>query len=507
MNLYLSSFTYTITEGNSDGTFSINQHNGTISTSNRGVDYNTKQTYSLIVVAQNMAHNCQRARIKINIHIISNSIKFNVVPIANVSEGTATGTVVGQVVATGGEGSLVYSLIAGNQNDTFNIDSTNGNLMLAKSLDYETETSYAITVRAVSTGSSINGNTTIYIQVQDINERPYFIMPHPALMKYSISVVENMPANIIGIFMAGDPDLSTTLNGTLVYQVSPDSLPFSVTSNGTLSSVRALDRETESVYELHLIVSDSCQVCNLSITALIQITVTDVNDNAPFFIFTTNHTEISEDLKLNTVIAEFIASDADEGSNAIIEFSLVPSNVPFTLNSSSGSLSLTGPIDYESVQSYSVTVTASNPGTSLAVTTTSTIQILNVNDNTPVISGEPYQVTVIENSPIGTLVTTINATDGDLGIHGEIRYTIISGDSGSYFDLNSTTGALTLKKITDREIVSSFSLVVRTRDKGTPLVRQDQTTVDITVSDVNDNPPIFKPNTYFVQLREDLLKY
>ncbi len=172
--------------------------------------------------------------------------------------------------------------------------------------------------------------------------------------------------------------------------------------------------------------------------------------------------------------------------------------------SSSGSLSLTGPIDYESVQSYSVTVTASNPGTSRAVTTTSTIQILNVNDNTPVISGEPYQVTVIENSPIGTLVTTINATDGDLGIHGEIRYTIISGNINLAFALNSGNGVLTINRNIDRESISSFSLVVRVRDRGTPQTREDQTTITVTVSDVNDNAPVFRPNSYSVQLREDL---
>ena len=205
----------------------------------------------------------------------------------------------------------------------------------------------------------------------------------------------------------------------------------------------------------------------------------------------------------NTAVAEYRATDADIGTNANIEYSLSPDNIPFTL-SVTGILSLTGPIDYETRQSYSVNITASNPGTALTATTTTTIQILNVNDNTPVITVEPYDIPVAENSPINTLLTTVRASDGDLGIHGDIRYTITSGNRDQTFSLNSVSGTLTLRKNLDREMISSFSLAVRARDRGTPQTRQDTTTISVTVTDVNDNAPIFRPDTYSVQLREDI---
>ncbi len=499
-------YTYSFIEGSGEGIFRIDPNNGRVfipSSGSPGVNFDTKRTHNLTVQAENRNQNCQIARIRINIRVISNRITFNRIPTLSISETAFTGTQLVQVVATGGANAIQYSIVQGN--GPFQIDSTNGRLTLRQTLDYETTQMYNILrVRAESVGTTVRGDVDITINVQDVNESPSFItacVRQPRGCAYTIT--ENRAPTNLGRIQASDPDLSTVANGMLQYQLSPSSTRFSIDNTGLLRTTGQLDREAQSSYTFTLTVSDRCSGCALSVTTAVRVTVTDVNDNSPIFTSNPATVRVREDLSRSSVVAEYRATDADEGSNAIIEFSLSPSNVPFTL-SSSGSLSLTGPIDYESVQSYSVTVTASNPGTSRAVTTTSTIQILNVNDNTPFISGEPYQVTVIENSPIGTLVTTINATDGDLGIHGEIRYTIISGNINQAFTLNSGNGALTVNRNIDRESISSFSLVVRVRDRGTPQTREDRTTITVTVSDVNDNAPVFRPSTYSVQLREDL---
>ncbi len=498
-------YTFSIIEGNGERIFRIDPNNGRVfipSSGSPGVNFDTKRTHNLTVQAENRNQNCQIARIRINIRVISNRITFNRIPTLSISETASTGTQLVQVVATGGANAIQYSIVQGN--GPFQIDSTNGRLTLRQTLDYETTQTYILRVRAESVGTTVRGDVDITINVQDVNESPSFITAcarQPRGCAYTIA--ENRAPTTLGRIQASDPDLPTVANGMLQYQLSPSSTRFSIDNTGLLRTTEQLDREAQSSYTFTLTVSDRCSGCALSVTTTVRVTVTDVNDNSPIFTSNPATVRVREDLSRSSVVAEYRATDADEGSNAIIEFSLAPSNVPFTL-SSSGSLSLTGPIDYESVQSYSVTVTASNPGTSRAVSTTSTIQILNVNDNTPVISGEPYRVTVIENSPIGTLVTTINATDGDLGIHGEIRYTIISGNINQAFTLNSGNGALTVNRNIDRESISSFSLVVRVRDRGTPQTREDRTTITVTVSDVNDNAPVFRPSTYSVQLREDL---
>ena len=421
-------------------------------------------------------------------------------------ETAAVGTQIVQVVASGGAGAIRYSIVNGNSEGKFSINSNNGRLSLDHALNYEDTQQYTIGVRAdsVGMGTTVTGRTNLAINVGDVNEQPSFATTcaiRSAGCAYTIT--ENSPPTTLGTIVATDPDLSTTPNGRLQYRLSPISARFSVDASGVLRSTRSLDRETQSSYAFTLTVSDSCVGCSLSASTPIRITVIDVNDNAPVFSLTHDTIQVSEDLPRNTAVAEYRATDADVGTNANIEYSLSPDNIPFTL-SVTGTLSLTGPIDFETRQSYSVNITASNPGTELSATTTTTIQILNVNDNTPVITGEPYRVSIAENSPINTLLTTLTASDGDLGIHGDIRYTITSGNHGQSFSLNSVSGRLTLRNNLDREVISSFSLAVRARDRGTPRTRQDTTTISVTVTDVNDNAPIFRPDTYSVQLREDI---
>ena len=500
-------YTYAIIEGNGDRIFSIDSTNGRVfipSSGSPGVDYNRRITHNLTVQAQNTNQDCQIARIRINIRVISNRIIFSNIPPRTVSETAAVGTQIVQVVASGGAGAIRYSIVNGNSEGKFSINTNNGRLSLVRALNYEDTQQYTIGVRADSVGTTVTGRTNLTINVGDVNEQPSFATTcaiRSAGCAYTIT--ENSPLTTLGTIVATDPDLSTTPNGRLKYQLSPISARFSVNASGVLRSTRSLDRETQSSYAFTLTVSDSCVGCSLSASTPIRITVIDVNDNAPVFSLTHDTIQVSEDLPRNTAVAEYRATDADVGTNANIEYSLSPDNIPFTL-SVTGTLSLTGPIDFETRQSYSVNITASNPGTALSATTTTTIQILNVNDNTPVITGEPYRVSVAENSPINTLLTTLTASDGDLGIHGDIRYTITSGNRDQTFSLNSVSGALTLTKNLDREMISSFSLAVRARDRGTPRTRQDTTTISVTVTDVNDNAPIFRPDTYSVQLREDI---
>ena len=501
-------YRYSFIEGSGDGIFSIDRNNGRVfirASGSLGVNFNRQRTHHLTVRAQNRHQRCQIARIRINIRVISNRIRFiNRNPIRTISERASPGILVIQVQATGGAGGIRYSIVGGNNERRFRINSITGRLFLDQALNYETTKSYTLRIRAVSVGFTVRGEINININIQDVNEQPFFTTSCARrLSGCSYRIAENLPVTTLGSIMANDTDLSTVSNGMLIYRLSSNSLPFSINSAGILRTTRALNRETRSFYSFTLRVSDRCRGCALSATTTIRVTVNDVNDNRPVFTSNPTSVEVSEDLPRNTVVAEYRATDADVGTNAVIQFTLTPNAVPFSL-SSTGTLSLTGSIDYETTQSYSVVITASNPRTSLVTRTTTTIQILNVNDNTPVITGEPYVATIQENSDIGTVVTTVTATDRDLGIHGEIRYFIISGNFGNSLAINSATGALTVNKNVDREIVSSFSLVVRAQDRGTPRTRRDMTTITITVSDVNDNAPIFRPNSYTVPLREDL---
>ena len=78
-------------------------------------------------------------------------------------------------------------------------------------------------------------------------------------------------------------------------------------------------------------------------------------------------------------------------------------------------------------------------------------------------------------------------SDADAGTNSELTYSLISGDVDAFL-INPNTGAISSKKLFDRETKASYTLTVRARDHGqTPL--EDTATVDITILDINDNSP------------------
>ena len=446
---------------------------------------------------------CQKARITINVQIVNNKITFQLTTSIILIETASIDTNVGQIEATGGKGQLQYSIIGGNDPQTFRIDPNTGQIYLNQTLDYGTTQSYVVIVHVVST-NNVSGNTKVSIEIQDVNEQPTFITPCAMLRTgCTFNIAENSPASTIAVIQGNDPDLQSLPNGILKYQLSSKTLPFTISPNGTLSSTMALDRELQSSYSFTLTLSDSCNGCSLSASTTIQVLVTDVNDNPPVFSLSPSLIQVQEDQLINSVVGQYAASDADDGNSALIEYSLEPDHLPFTLGPT-GILKLTGEIDYERVQSYSITVTASNPGTNMIVSTDTLIQIENVDDNTPVITGEPYILNITENTTIGTLLTTVTATDGDLGVDGEIQYSITTGNIGNSFAMNSVTGALTTINDIDREIVPFYSLEVQASGKGSSQVRKAVTTIAITVTDINDNSPVFNPDTYYIDIKENL---
>ncbi len=325
-----SSYSYSFIEGNEDNIFAIDPNNGRVfipATGSPGVNFDKKRTHNLTVQAQNTNQNCQIARIRINIRVISNHIDFNTIPVQNIPETTPVNTEITQVIGTGGLGNILYSIVGGNSEQKFSIDSDTGKISLVQTLNYETTDSYNISIRAESESIVVSGETVVTVNVQDVNELPSFNTTCARQSGgCSFSIAENTVATTLGRIEASDPDLPTVANGMILYQLS--STRFSIDNTGLLRTTGQLDREAQSSYTFTLTVSDRCSGCALSVTTTVRVIVTDVNDNSPIFTSNPATIQVSEDLPHNSVVAEYRATDADEGSNAIIEFSLAPSNVP-----------------------------------------------------------------------------------------------------------------------------------------------------------------------------------
>ncbi|PAA58882.1 hypothetical protein BOX15_Mlig004619g2 [Macrostomum lignano] len=228
----------------------------------------------------------------------------------------------------------------------------------------------------------------------------------------------------------------------------------------------------------------------LNDTAEIQISITDVNDNAPVFTQTQYDFSINETQSTGSVISTAIRAtdnDSTPDTTAAVFYELRPSGGPFAIDNATGSFSLASSVSRDdggsavhTLQAVAINLEAT-PQLSAVVTVT--VRVANVNNNPPVFSASLYNFSVTENAPLRTSVGTLTVTDRD---GDAVTMTVLSGD----MFLVDTTSLLTNASI-DRESLmeNPIVLVVQASDGR----YQTNTTVRVTVTDLNDNAPQFLP--------------
>ncbi|XP_070539361.1 protocadherin Fat 4-like [Ptychodera flava] len=326
--------------------------------------------------------------------------------------------------------------------------------------------------------------------------------------RYQVAVPENVT---VGYFVA-DVSVPDAENKGITYKYrisvgQPDEFQFAVNeTTGIITTRQLLDREEDPLYIFSIIVLEN--QCLSGIEILLEITIEDINDEIPKFGELSYSASIREDVGSRNeqtsviIIPPIQAMDDDFGLNADVRYSLVGSGSElFFINPKSGAvwLKASADLDYESIKEYHMTVVAKDrdghpDGNSNYVPFT--VEITDANDNSPVFTAtEQLQHLIIsEDSPIATVLTTMQATDADTGLNSELNYYILEGDDGK-FSMDSTTGELFLRSELDREAKDKYILGIIARDQGFP-ARDTLVNVSVTVLDVNDNSPRFDQQFY-----------
>ena len=408
-------------------------------------------------------------------------------------EDAPTSTVVVRVTASdadiGDNAVIRYAIDAQRPANAFGINSTSGDVFVNSSLDYESVTSYALDVVAFNPNNeNMRDVASFRIGIVDVNDNaPIF-----RGASLDVSVLENSDVlTDVGQVKADDKD--SGLNGKIVYSLLDDvNGTFLINlHNGRIWALRTLDRESRSAYHLRVRAADS-GVSPLSSTASVTVSVTDVNDNSPVFdVRPVYRANASEALDLQKTIVVISATDADLGTNAEVQYSIVnPNSFPnFRLDSKTGALLLTQRLDFEQVQSYEITVRADDGGFPvLSQTTRLIVNVTDVNDNAPRFAGTPYTTKVREDLPPGDTVFTLTATDRDSSSNAELFFDIVDGNVDGAFNVDA--GEIVVAKSLDRETRDEYTIRVRVRDGGTPSLSAT-TEVVIGLNDVNDNYPQF----------------
>ncbi|NXP15517.1 PCDG7 protein, partial [Thinocorus orbignyianus] len=233
-------------------------------------------------------------------------------------------------------------------------------------------------------------------------------------------------------------------------------------------------------------------------TVRIRVLVLDANDNAPAFSQAEYTVRVAEDVPVGSVLVTVTASDADEGLNGEVKYSIKKitekASKIFELHSERGVITLVRSLDFEEGEFYELEVQARDGG-GLFDTAKVTISVKDVNDNVPELTLSSALGEISEDAPPGTVVALLHLQDRDSGANGQVSCTL---DGGVPFRLEKTVEdyyrVVTSEEL-DREELSEYNVTVWAADGGSPPLRSSAV-VTLRVLDVNDNAPVFAEARY-----------
>ncbi|XP_075975917.1 cadherin 87A isoform X2 [Anticarsia gemmatalis] len=405
-----------------------------------------------------------------------------------------------------------------------------GVLVLKKPLDYNERQFYQYQLYADD--GSLNSTTHIEIKVLDVqNSAPVF---SGAL---SAALLEDAPVGTLALTVrARDADKAQPRDVVLQLVTNPLDFFLLDSKTGELRTAKPLDREAlaDPSSPLNLtvrateVVNGSPLISDLTSTvATVTITIKDVNDEPPRFNRREYSVDIPESLPIGTPLPnlDMVVTDTDVGLNSVFTLRLSDELGAFIVEpstatgSASVTLRLNSSLDYEdpNQRKFILEVIAEELHTSPRLSSKASvlISLLDVNDNAPQFSDEPYSARVAEAAPAGTRVTTVRATDRDTNRFGTegIVYEL-SGNGAELFRVDNRSGVITVAPCEtpgqppclDYETRKDYFLQYKaTDDDG-----QGQMTVvslQISLTDSNDNPPVFVTSVYKASIDEDAVKF
>ncbi|XP_062414385.1 protocadherin alpha-8-like [Pungitius pungitius] len=350
----------------------------------------------------------------------------------------------------------------------------------------------------------------VTVEVLDVNDHSPTFATKESRLEISESV---LPGLRLQLQAAQDPDVGPF--SVQEYKLNHnDHFRLEVKDRGkdgkipVLVLLKTLDRETKKSHTLLLTALDGGKP-RKSGTAEITVDVLDVNDNFPVFNQDTYSALLEENAPIGTTIIQVNASDLDEGSNGQIVYSLgknVNSRISgiFRVDANTGEIIVHDLIDFELEESFIIDIQASDKGAAPLRTDKSVVvNIFDLNDNIPHIEITSFSREIPEDARLGTTVALISVLDKDSGLNGKV---ICSFNEDVPFILSPSTQdnmySIVTKSTLDREKKSIYDITIVAKDAGIPSLSSKKS-MNIVVSDVNDNSPEFSGRPYIYYITEN----
>uniref|UniRef100_A0A452QUT3 Protocadherin Fat 2 n=1 Tax=Ursus americanus TaxID=9643 RepID=A0A452QUT3_URSAM len=417
------------------------------------------------------------------------------------SEDLPEGSEIGSVKAVAAQDPVIYSLVQGttpesNKDGVFSLDRNTGVLKVRKAMDYESTKWYQIDLMAhcPHNDTHLVSLVSVNIQVKDVNDNRPIFEADP----YKAVLTENMPVGTSVIQVTAN-DQDTGNDGQVSYRLPVDPGSnihelFAIDSEtGWITTLQELDCETHQTYHFYVVAYDHGRTIQLSSSVLVEVSITDENDNAPRFASEDYRGSVVENSEPGELVVTLQTLDADISEQNRQVTCYITEGDPlgqFGISQAGDKWRIFSrkTLDREHMAKYLLRITASDGKFQASVLVE--IFVLDINDNSPQCSQLLYTGKVSEDTSPGHFILKVSATDLDSDTNAQITYSL-HGPGADEFKLDPHTGELTTLTSLDREKKDTYSLVAKATDGGGQSCQAD---VILHVEDVNDNAPHFFPS-------------
>ncbi|XP_074505045.1 protocadherin alpha-10-like isoform X3 [Sebastes fasciatus] len=401
----------------------------------------------------------------------------------NVKIGTSIITLNATDLDAGQNGQVFYSFSEvgrGKQTDLFAIDEKTGTVTNKKNIDFEENNAFEIRVQASDGASSpMTSHAKLLIEVLDVNDNA----PEISVTSLLNSVKEDASiGTAIALVSVSDKDGGK--NGMMNCKIT-NNVPFKLESNYknyySLVVDGPLDRESASQYNISITATDEGSP-PLSSTSVINVHISDVNDNKPLFTENIINVYVKENSPVGAVIKTVSAIDADMDQNGQLSYSFLQSNsnsLPLStmvnINSETGDIVSLQSFNYEELTTFQFKVQATDSGVPpLSSNVTVNVLILDENDNNPTIlapyseHGSVNSESIPYSAEAGYFVAKIRAVDADSGYNALLSYHLSEPKGNNLFRIGTSTGEIRTKRRMSDNDLKTHPLVVLVSDNGEP---------------------------------------
>ncbi|XP_069602186.1 protocadherin-19 isoform X2 [Ranitomeya imitator] len=455
------------------------------------LDRETQSHYKYIITALDGGDPANFGTVELNIKVIdsndNNPVFEEAAYTVSVPENAPLGATVIDLNATdpdeGTNGEIVYSFhsyVSDKSRELFRIDPRSGAITVSGAIDYEEGHGYELDVQAKDLGpNSIPAHCKVTVAVLDDNDNA----PVINLLSVNSELVEVSesapPGYVIALVRVSDRDAGA--NGRVQCRLL-GSVPFRLQEYESFSTILVdgrLDREQRDHYNLTIQAKDGGSP-PLQTAKSFTVRITDENDNPPHFSKSFYQVIVSENNTPGAYLLSVSARDPDLGLNGSVSYQLLPSQVRdmpvFTyvsINPSTGDIYALRSFNHEQTKAFEFRISAKDGGSPpLQSNVTVRVIVVDVNDNTPVMTAPPLvngtaEVSIPRNAAMGYLVTVLRADDYDEGENGRLSYEITEGDRG-FFEIDQINGEIRTTRTFGENSKTTYELIVAAQDHGKP---------------------------------------